>query len=253
MCINPAREDAMFNWHARDAIATEWLDASAIDDADLRRNLRDIRRINALLGWSAFTIQTVASIVRSQPHHRWTLLDVASGSADIPLSIARWSRRTGIDLHIIASDIQPQIVEIAREQCATLPHLTVTTLDAMALPHTPGSIDIVLCTLALHHFTPDEAIILFQSMARVGRHILVFDVVRSPLAYAGVVALTHLGGMHKMTCHDGPVSVRRAYSADEVRELAHAAGLENAHVSVHFPFRLMLRASRLHGEAQYAV
>jgi hypothetical protein len=114
--------------------------------------------------------------------------------------------------------------------------------DALALPYAAGSFDLALCTLALHHFAPDAATLLLRSLARVGRRVLVYDVVRSPLAYAGVVALTRLARMDPMTCHDGPVSVRRAYSAAEARALAAEAGLRHAQVRVGFPFRLALTA-----------
>ncbi len=232
----------MSSWRVRDAAMTEWLDAEQLDRAALDRNLRDIRRINAVLGWTAFTTRAVISTLRSQPRHAWTLLDVASGSADIPLAIARAAQRARLDLRITATDRSAQIVSIACEQTATMPSITVEQQDALALPYADASFDLALCTLALHHFAPEEAQALLWSMARVGRRVLVYDVVRSPLAYAGVIALTRLGRMHPMTCHDGPASVRRAYSAAEALALATAAGLRNPHVRVDFPYRLILTA-----------
>lgn len=227
-------------WQTRDADATEWLDADQMDAAELARNLADIRHINALLGWTTFTTRAVLRVLRAQPDRAWTLLDLASGSADIPIAIARAARRAGLDLRVTVTDRSPQIVAVARERCAGLPGVTVERRDALALPYSDGAFDLTLCTLALHHFAPDEAPALLRSMARVGRRALVFDVVRSPLAYAGVIALTRLARMSPMTCHDGPVSVRRAYSAAEARRLAAAAGLADARVSVGFPYRLAM-------------
>ncbi len=233
----------MSSWQARDAAATEWLDADQMDGRDLERNLRDIRHINAALGWTAFTTHAVMGVLRTQPRRAWTLLDVASGSADIPIAIAQAAQRAGISLRVTVTDRSPQIVAIARERCAGLASLTVERQDALALPYAAGGFDLALCTLALHHFAPDAAAPLLRSLARVGRRVLVYDVVRSPLAYAGVVALTRLARMDPMTCHDGPVSVRRAYSADEARALAAAAGLRHAQIRVGFPFRLALTAA----------
>ncbi len=179
-------------WQSRDDTLTEWLDAPAIREQDLRENLRDIRRINVLLGWTSEATRRIATLIRAQPRRARTLLDVASGSADIPLAIARWAQRSRTDLTVIASDINPQIVAIAREQCRAEANMRVEQLDALALPYAPGSIDIVLCTLALHHFSPDVAVALLRSMARVGKHVVLFDVVRSQLAYVGVIALTRL-------------------------------------------------------------
>lgn len=233
----------MSTWQIRDATAVEWLDADTTDNRDLEHNLSDIRRINALLGWTTFTSRAVTGWMRRKPQRAWSLLDVASGSADIPIAIARAAERAGIDLRITATDRNPHIVAIARRQSANVPAIQVELQDALALPYATGGFDIALCTLALHHFVPDDACALLRSLARVGRRIIVCDVVRSPLAYAGVVALTRLSRMHPMTCHDGPASVRRAYSADEVRALATEAGLEQAEVRVDFPFRLMLTAN----------
>jgi 2-polyprenyl-3-methyl-5-hydroxy-6-metoxy-1,4-benzoquinol methylase len=242
----------MHAWHLRDDALTEWLDAATIGEGNLQRNLRDIRRINALLGWTAAAVRAIAAITRAEPDRAWTLLDVASGSADIPRAIARWARHSGTDLTITASDINPHIVAIARQESRALPNLHIAQMDALDLPFAPQSVDIVLCTLALHHFAPEAAVALLRSMARVGKRILLFDVQRSRLAHAGVIALTHLLGMDAMTCHDAPISVRRAYSAAELRVLARHAGLD-ATVRVLSPFRLRLTASGIHEEPAHAV
>jgi ubiquinone/menaquinone biosynthesis C-methylase UbiE len=234
------------DFRVRDAAISEWLDAETMDDAALRRNLGDIRRINWLLGWTAFTVRGVArqaeAIAKATGKREFSLFDVASGSADIPLAIARWAERAGYTARIVATDISPQIVAVAREQAADTPSVTVELQDALALPYAPGAFDIALCTLAIHHFEPERAVELLASMARVSKHMLVFDVARARLAYAGSLLLTRLLFMDAMTCHDAPASVRRAYSAPELRELAKRADLQHATVSLGIPWRLALSA-----------
>lgn len=232
----------MHSMRARDATIRELLDGATLDPAGLRRNLRDIRRINALLGWTAFTVREVSRYVRSRGLTSFALLDVASGSADMPLAIARWARRAGVTAHIVATDLNPQIVAVAREQAASMPEVLVECQDALALTYPSGAFDIALCTLALHHFDPDATIPLLRNLARVGRRVMVFDVERSPAAYAGAVLLTRLALMDGMTRHDAPASVRRAYTAPELAALAEHAGLRDARVRVGFPFRLALDA-----------
>ncbi len=232
----------MSSWRSRDAAIAELLDAETIERAELERNLRDIRRINALLGWTAFTSRAIIAWTRREPRRTWTLLDVASGSADIPIAIARAAERAGVALEITATDRSPQITAIASERIKDISAMRVETQDALALPYATGSFDIALCTLALHHFEPNAAQALLASLARVGRRVFVYDVVRSPLAYAGVVTLTRITGMSPMTKHDGPASVRRAYSLEETRTLATDAGLRNVQAYVRFPYRLSLTA-----------
>jgi SAM-dependent methyltransferase len=232
----------------RDAEVRELLDAATLDESALRQNLADIRRINLLLGWTAFTVREVArqarTVARPGPDGRLTfsLLDVASGSADIPLAIAHWAERAGYGARVVATDISPQIVAIASEQAAGVPALHVERQDALALAYPAGSFDLALCTLALHHFDPEPAVTLLRGLARAGRRVLVFDVERSRLAHLGALALTWALRMNYMTRHDAPASVRRAYRAPELRLLAEHAGLRNARVRVDLPFRLVLTA-----------
>ena len=227
---------------ARDDAIHELLDGGPWDDGTLRRNLRDIRRINGLLGWRAAVVRGVAREVRTAGLRAFSLLDVASGSADIPAAIARWAARAGTPARIVASDLSPQIVAIASEACAGTPGLSVEQQDALAVTYPTGSFDLALCTLALHHFAPDDAVRLLRELARVGRRVLVYDAQRARLAYLGVIALTRLLRMDPMTCHDAPSTVRRAYSAGELRALAARAGLRNARVRMQVPYRLVLVA-----------
>jgi len=227
---------------ARDAAIRELLDAETIDAAALDRNLRDIRFINAVLGWRAYTVHRVARHVRARSLRAFSLVDVASGSADMPLAIARWAARAAVAAQIVATDLSPQIVDIATQQAARVPAVRVERQDALHLTYAPASFDLALCTLALHHFDPDAAVALLGNMARVARRVLVYDVERSRPAYLGAVLLTRALRMHHMTRHDAPASVRRAYSAGELRDLAARAGLRDARVWVGFPFRLALEA-----------
>jgi 2-polyprenyl-3-methyl-5-hydroxy-6-metoxy-1,4-benzoquinol methylase len=235
---------AMQSMRSRNATARELLDELDLDADALALNLADIRRINRLLGWTSYTIHGVAAVVRARQLRSFSLLDLASGSADMPLAIARWSRGAGVQARIVATDISPDIVAIARRQAAIEPMIQVEQQNALDLPYAEGAFDIALCTLALHHFDPESALQLLKTMARVSRTILVYDVVRSPLAYSGAILLTRVLRMHAVTCHDAPISVQRAYTAPEVRALADQAGLLGARVQVGFPFRLALSAGR---------
>ncbi|HKV85042.1 MAG TPA: methyltransferase domain-containing protein [Ktedonobacterales bacterium] len=226
----------------RDDAARERMDAPDADVAALRRSLADIRRLNAMLGWTTFTTRAVAGYVRSRGLRDVRLLDVACGSADIPRAIARWATRAGVRADILATDANPTMLAVAREVCAGIDTIHFEARDALALPYEQSSFDIALCTLALHHFTPDDAIRLLRELARVGRQVFVFDLVRSRPAYVGALALTRLARMDPMTRYDGPLSVRRAYTAPELRDMAVRAGLSEPRVRVAIPFRLSLSA-----------
>jgi SAM-dependent methyltransferase len=227
----------------RDASLKELLDSDHVDDQTLAANLADIRRINALLGWTTFTAHAVVAQIQKRGLCDTTVLDVASGSADIPLAIARRASRRGLSPRLTVTDVSPQIVRIAAARAAGHTNVHVERQDALALSYPAGSFDVGMCTLALHHFDPHAAVAVLAELGRVSRRVLVFDAVRSKPAYYGAWLLTHLLRMHPMTRHDAPMSVRRAYTAAELRRLALAAGLHNPTARVKFPFRLVLSAA----------
>src|SRR5579862_3702843 len=162
-------------FRVRDAEARELLDEATLDDTALTRNLADIRRINLLLGWTNFTVRTVSHYVRANRLSSFSLLDVASGSADMPLAVARWATGAGVAARIIATDISPQIVSVANQQIqqSGLANIIAERADALAPGYAPDSFDIALCTLAIHHFMPEMAIELLRNMARVARKVFV--------------------------------------------------------------------------------
>lgn len=226
----------------RRAALTELLDGPDLDAATLAENLRDIRLINRWLGWAAALTGEVAAVTRRLGLRRFTLLDVATGSADLPLALVTWGRRRGVTIDALAGDLSRQILVSARAEVARIAPGAIALLccDARALPLPAASVDIVTCSLALHHLGPDDAVVALRELGRVARcALIVSDLERARLAYLGARLLA-LPFRNPLTRHDAAVSVLRAYSRGEVKALARAAGLDGAVVRSRFPFRLML-------------
>jgi hypothetical protein len=99
----------------------------------------------------------------------------------------------------------------------------------------------VICSTMLHHLDWQQGIALLQSMAAVARHaVVVNDLVRSRLHYYAARLLLAVMACHPVTRHDGSLSVLRAYSVGEVREMVRLAGLASAHVSTVLGYRFVL-------------
>src|SRR5579862_347822 len=180
------------NLRERDNTLEELLDAPVTDQGVLARNLRDIRRINLLLGWTSLALHTVARTLEDHHLQTFSLLDVATGSADIPKAIAQRAQRRQLQARIIATDISEQILDAARINCASLPEIHLEQQNALALSYADQSFDLVLCSLAFHHFSPEDAPTLLRELARVARHaVIVSDLQRSLPAYLGAWLLTH--------------------------------------------------------------
>lgn len=196
--------------------------------SELDTNLRDIRRSNRYLGGaSALLSQLWPYLNATQPV---SLLDVATGSADIPIMIARRAARQHLPVAIVATDIAKPVLNEARRQVdrSGLKAIRTEQADALALPYRDAEFDLVTCSLALHHFDPRRAVIVLSEMRRVARRaVFVNDLERSRLAWIGAWLLAHGTTRNRLTRHDAPLSVQRAYTKEEILGLCRQAGWQS--------------------------
>jgi ubiquinone/menaquinone biosynthesis C-methylase UbiE len=218
----------------------ELLDGAIPDQAELALNFRDIRRVNHLLGGTSAVLRHLPSIVASLPDDQpVSILDLATGSADIPVAIARWATRHDRAVEIVASDSSEEILALAREYSAGYPEIELARYDARHVPLPDASFDIVLCSLALHHFAPDDATLVLREMHRLARTALILnDLARSRIGFAAAWVAARLTTRNRLTRNDAPLSVRRAYTPAELESMLRRAGIDSAVVSTHPWFRM---------------
>ncbi len=219
----------------RRVIASELMDAPGVDLVELAGNLADIEYANRRFGGYR---PVVASVFE---HDAAWLLDVCCGSADVPRELLREARSRGRRLEIVALDASDAVLAVARERAGDEPLLRFVRGDARMLPFPDAAFDIATCTLGLHHFDDDAAVEVLRELRRVARLTpVVCDLERSPLAYVSASLYARFIAKNRLTKHDGPLSVRRAYSAWELLRLAEAAGWGHPQVRRSAYFRLVL-------------
>ncbi|NNE33751.1 MAG: methyltransferase domain-containing protein [Rhodothermales bacterium] len=190
-----------------------------------------------------------SSGLRSDPQNRddrspITILDLGTGIGDIPIMLVNWALRTGIRIHITATDANAVTMEYARaaaykrldQGAAEL--LTFKVADAQSLEFPDDSFDYVIASQLLHHFDEQEATRCVAEMNRVGKHgILINDLHRHPIAYYLIKVIVRVLGMPPMIVNDAPISVHRGFVRDELVKIASSAELRNSSVRWHLPFR----------------
>lgn len=234
-------------WPAdRSRLEPEWMDRPAAEEADLRRSLAFIRRVNTFLGYNRSTLRHLARFSR-----RWRrdapvrILDVATGSGDLPRSVARWGRRRGFDLRLVGVDLHLTTLReaAALTPAAEFPHVEFVRADALRLPFADGSFDYATTGMFLHHLTDETAAEAVREMARVAsRGIVVSDLLRHRRAYAWVTLFTLLSP--PMVRHDGRASVAQAFTTAEALRLRERAGVGFARYYRHFGHRFALAGER---------
>jgi ubiquinone/menaquinone biosynthesis C-methylase UbiE len=158
--------------------------------------------------------------IRRSDSRSVSILDVGAGSGDLLRDI-RQNLKTEPTLLVG--------VEIGHEAAVAIRRngLLAVRSDAAHLPFKDQSFDYTFCTLMLHHMSDEEAIQLFREMHRVARRrVYVIDLKRSALSYYLYRAFGKFV-FQKFTFEDGSLSIRRAFTREELHALGLRAGLPN--------------------------
>lgn len=209
----------------RRAETLELLDGPLQPDADLAGNLDDLAAINRWSGGNRLLHAALHRLIE-QSSGRWlSLLDVGGGDGSGLAGVVWWAARRRLQSRGILLDRSEPILQLARRR--RQPPFWLLQGDACRLPLADNSVDVVMCSLVLHHFAPAPARRLLREMARVARHgIVVDDLLRSHVGLFGAWAMTRLLTSNRLTRHDAPLSVRRAYRSTELATLLDAAMLQ---------------------------
>jgi 2-polyprenyl-3-methyl-5-hydroxy-6-metoxy-1,4-benzoquinol methylase len=208
-----------------DPTVPELMDRPQPVTRELERDLANIRSLNRWFG----SYRQVRHFLDRwlKPNDKARILDVSTGSGDIPRLIVDFARSGNLSVQIEAIDQQASTIEIARRLSNDYPEIEFFCANLFAWkPSEPY--DIVLCSLTLHHFSEDDAVRVLQKCREFTReHVLVADLRRSLWLTFGVYLVTATVYHEAMTKTDARLSAARAFSFVELRELARRAGWKN--------------------------
>jgi ubiquinone/menaquinone biosynthesis C-methylase UbiE len=210
-------------------VIPELLDTDNGTEAEVRDALNDLRRINRWFGGVATSNALIRKVARRCDVNALQVLDVATGSGDIPTAVAAKLGHEGINVHYTIVD-------------RALTHLKgnrrAVVGDALALPFHDASFDVVSCALFVHHLEPEQATQFVREGLRVARRAVVInDLVRTALHKALIYAGQPLFRSH-ITRHDSVASVKRSYTPREMTDMARRAGAMNIEISQHYLYRM---------------
>lgn len=211
----------------------EVLDDPAVPPALRERSLRDVRRSNVVFGGRRAVLAVLRGLMPGLAP-RCRLLDAGVGLADIPVAARALAAELGVALDTFGVDEAPSLARAARpllggSVCA----------DVRRLPFRDVSVDVVTCSQLLHHFGDEEVPLVLRELDRVARrYVVVSELRRSWLAACGFWLAAWPLGFHRITRHDGFLSVLRGFTAEELaRHVVEATG-RRPRVRRHLGFRL---------------
>ena len=205
----------------------ELMDDFSIGAEEIDQTLAELRLVNRYLGGLSATLAALAPELQKNPARSYRILDIGTGSADIPEGIARWARKHHIQVEIIATDINPYTCAYARHHIADFPEIKVVAADVFNLPFPDGAFDYTHAAMTLHHFTQEECVELLKIMHAKATHgLIVNDLLRHPLAYYSIKYLTRTFSKSRLVRNDGPLSVLRSFRPADIEELKRKTGID---------------------------
>lgn len=201
----------------------EIMDVPGQDENELRTDLENLARLNRTFGGRS-AIRKMFRFLSGKAR-KILLVDLASGYGDQGRNLIAHCRERDCELSVVAVDFQFDTLRLAREATPAHQRMFFIQADARQLPFRESSSDLVFCSLALHHFSDNDAVRVLREMKRVSRiGTACVDLVRGRIATFCIWLLTAVVMRDPMTRHDARLSIRRAFTHRELRSLAERAG-----------------------------
>lgn len=202
------------------ATATEFLDRPGCDPALAAASYQFMEKVNCRFGGIRIVRRFLAAeTARGHAGAPLRILDIGSGSCDIPLAVSRWARIHGIPLRFTCLEMADHAVEIARGQLARAGNPAVQLLQENAFTHQPAEpYDCAVASMCFHHFSDAQILTLLQRLRGfVLNSVLINDLRRSRLASLAAGLL--LAGRPAGVRHDALLSIRRGFKISELSTL----------------------------------
>ena len=202
----------------------EMLDSDGWSPSQVGCALGAIRRVNLFYGGDRMHKRLFRRVTSQLRLKKLDILEVASARGEVVLATARMLRKQGVSTRLSLLDRSDQHLPAADNWSQDLPQPTLLVGDALQMPLEDSSVDVVSCCLFLHHLSMAQAHNFLREALRVARvAVLVNDVERTRANYY-LSCLASLIDPSELSRHDGPTSVRQAYTYAELEGLLRETG-----------------------------
>jgi 2-polyprenyl-3-methyl-5-hydroxy-6-metoxy-1,4-benzoquinol methylase len=147
------------------------------------------------------------------------VLDIGSGSCDIPLAVSRWANARGIPMQITCLEMADHAVEIARRKIDQTDNSAVRLIQEDVFTYQPDRpYDCAIASMCFHHFSDTQIRSLLERLSGfVLRSVLINDLRRSRMA--SLAAQVMLAGKMSGVRHDALLSIQRGFKVGELNDL----------------------------------
>lgn len=212
----------------------ELLDAEYIPQQDLFQNLKELHRINSLLGGYAITFRALSKILVK--NKTFTIVDIGSGGGDTLKLIYRWAKNNGFSTKLIGIDLKQDCIHYSLEN-DTQNTIQFICDDYRNISNHIDKVDVIHACLFCHHLGTPQIKELIDFAGKNKSTLVVNDLERNPIAYYAIKLLTAVFSKSYLVKNDAPLSVLRGFKKHEWISLLEEAGVRNYSVKWRWAFR----------------
>lgn len=221
----------------------EYLDNSPIETKDLYQNLIELDIINSRLGGYNASKKGLEKILKTTKPVN-TILDIGFGGGDSIKQMQKYCEKKNVKLFFYGVDLKNDCVKYAESNLTTLTNKHLICDDYRNISaDLLKQIDVIHCSLFLHHLTDEEIIDLLKFGKSNQCIILANDLQRNWFAYYSIKFLTAIFSKSYLVKNDAPLSVKRGFKKNELIALLEKAGYKNYSVKWSWAFRYILIAN----------
>lgn len=219
----------------------ELLDGEGIPFADIERNMRELDRVNTLLGGHRITCKGIEQFTAKLPAGKTlTVAEIGCGGGDNLRVIQRLLQKKRIACRLTGIDMKQECIHFAENAFDEADDITWICSDYRDVQWDTQP-DIIFSSLFCHHFTDEELVTQLQWLrdnSRMG--FFINDLHRHPLAYYSIRLLTRLFSTSYLVKNDAPLSVKRGFKKKEWQQLLAQAGLQSSAINWQWAFRYLV-------------
>lgn len=217
--------------------APEIMDSFELQGKGLEKTLKDLERINRLLGGNRVTIRGIEKLNFSG-NGKLRIADIGCGSGAMLREITKWGRRQHLKLELVGIDANPYTIKIAKELSKDFPEISFRTQNIFSGEFKKSNFDIISCSLTMHHFNKTEIkklLSILKKQTNLG--IVINDLHRSKRAYYLFQLFCFFIVKNNIAKKDGLISILRGFKQEELYELSEELALQNQQIKWCWAFR----------------
>jgi SAM-dependent methyltransferase len=213
------------------AIQPEYLDSKDCDPQLAYSSYRFMKWVNRFGGGAKAVMNYLTrEISRNGDSRTIRILDIGSGTCDIPLAILKWARKRPQKIEFTCLETNETALKIAAENIKRSGFDAIELKDESIFEfNCMEHFDYAIGSMFFHHFHNEQILNLIEKLrSYVLRSILINDLRRNLMSYAccRILAFSFSKGLK----HDVLLSIRKGFKSEELFRLL--GGVENAQVEV---------------------